>query len=219
MASDAAGHFTGAMHILNLSPCIAAGTPITMSGTVDGNGLLTFTSAAIANQIFTGTAAISSTGVSINSGTYSVAGGCAGGDHGSLSGGVVPAVTGPYNVTFAITTPSNLTLTFTAPLTQSGPDAGGVFHIAGTISNSGQTNCPIATIQTSQLMGNQISFSAPTINDPANTTVNFTGNANVSSKPNVAQMSGQVSTVVGNPANAGANPCGGMSGSAAFAPQ
>jgi hypothetical protein len=124
---------TGVMHIAN-SSCFDVATDVPFTGTSNGSNV-TLASASISGQV------ISVTGTIINSksmtGTYTITGGCAAGDRGSITGTFVPSISGTWKATEAV---GAQTLTTTAVITQrSTPAAIGVFPLTGSISFSGAT--------------------------------------------------------------------------------
>lgn len=148
------GTVTGVAHLL--SSCYGFATNVPLDGTVDASGNIVLTSAAVSNQVLSVTGK-SSTGTSLQSGSYSVAGGCGGGDKGTLSGGVVPPLTGTYSGT--VHSVSGINIGVVAQLTQTTvPDSNGYLHVAGTAAFSGspcfsQTTIANATTDTLVLGG------------------------------------------------------------------
>lgn len=134
LQTDSTGHVSGMLGISNsVSNCITAGTVSAFTGMIDSMNLLTLTSAPINGQVisFTATARPNET---FASGTYTVAGGCLAGDHGSLQ--AQHLLTGSYTGSVLINgSPINVTLNFAPP---GSPDATGAYSIqaSGTFSNT-----------------------------------------------------------------------------------
>src|SRR5277367_1524718 len=78
----------GTLYVVN-SNCYSPSTTITFTGTVKGDNL-TLTSTGISGQVISVTSA--AMGSSSFSGTYTVTGGCDGGDTGNLSANTVPSI-------------------------------------------------------------------------------------------------------------------------------
>ena len=126
---------TGVMHIFN-SSCFDFGTNIYFSGTSNGNSI-NFTSAPMDGQVVSVTATAS--GSKSLSGTYSIAGGCSAGDHGTISGTFVPSISGTWKATETV---GSQTLTTTATVTQQATaDQWGTFPLSGSITFAGPTTC------------------------------------------------------------------------------
>lgn len=169
------GIVTGIAHIT--SSCYAMATNVPLSGNVDAAGNVSLLSASVNSQVLsvTGKGATASL---LQSGTYSVVGGCAGGDKGTVSGSTVAAVNGTYAGNFS--TPLGLVVPVTAKITETVVDSNGFLHLGGTLSFTGSpcfTQAAITTAATdTQLLG-------------AHLTANFT----VTSPAAVIATSGSVS--------------------------
>ena len=84
---DSSGQVSGTMGITtnpNVTTCFPAGSNAAFSGTINGQGQLMLTSAPVAGQVITLNATVSSDGNFFSKSTYSVAGGCLGGDQGGV---------------------------------------------------------------------------------------------------------------------------------------
>lgn len=126
---------SGIMHVFDSACFISAEDNLPLSGSFSGD-TLTLTSGTLDSQVVTVKA--TGTGASLT-GTYSVAGGCADGDHGTIVASYLPPVTGTWTSTFK---DYGNTVSMSATLTQaSTADANGVFPLSGTVSFSGLT-CP-----------------------------------------------------------------------------
>jgi len=71
----------------------------------------------------------------LNSGSYTIAGGCAAGDKGTVTGFIAPSFTEHYSGTFVSI--SNVAITTAIFSTRSGPDTAGLHHLSGTVSFTG----------------------------------------------------------------------------------
>lgn len=130
---NSSGTVTGTMHVTNNTGCypISTGDPVdvpftgTFNPTTDA---LSLTSSAIASQVITINGTLNSSTSALASGTYSITGGCATGDAGTITGNQDSSLTNNY--TGSLTSPA---VTFTAPLFEQGPDTHGNFSL-GVIS-------------------------------------------------------------------------------------
>ena len=134
---------TGLLNQFSDSSCFS-GTTVPFAGTLNGDSL-TLTSSALAGQLVT--INVIGSGGSF-AGTYSVAGGCAGGDKGSITANYVPPLTGTWsgNLTnpdgTVLVNPSNGTVvTANLTLTQSPTATNGNFPLTGTIALGGGLAC------------------------------------------------------------------------------
>jgi hypothetical protein len=89
--NQAGSAVSGNLHVVG-SDCYDLTVPISVTGSLNGTRL-TITSASSNGQVIT--ANLVSSGKSV-SGTYSILGGCAGGDKGSVSGTWVPPISGTW---------------------------------------------------------------------------------------------------------------------------
>jgi len=119
------------MHI-DHSSCYELTTDVPLSGTITGSSF-TLTSSIVNSQVITVTGTI--TNSSTLQGTYSIAGGCAAGDRGTVSGVLVPSVNGTWKATDSST---GTTVTITGTITQSATGtADGIFLLTGSFTYSG----------------------------------------------------------------------------------
>lgn len=159
------------------SACFAATTPVPVSGSVSGQSA-TVTSAAIASQTIsatlTGTAnAINGSYNAIN-GSYSVTGtGCAGGDHGSLSGVLVPSITATWKGTFTSNGAGNPQVSVTAPISEGAATATGTFAVTGTAAYTGSPCVSTGTLTTASAMAGGVVDVV--INNNDGSTIEFVG--------------------------------------------
>lgn len=140
---------TGVLHFVNSSCYLASQkgsttfVDIPITGTLSSKGNLTASSSAVNGQTleFSGTW---SNGA-ISSGTYSITGGCADGDHGTVTGFPVPSLTGTYSGTFVSTT--GVQVKATVSLTQSSTDNDGFYALTGSASFSGSPCFSSGTVE------------------------------------------------------------------------
>jgi hypothetical protein len=144
------GTVSGVLHVLS-SNCYAWNADVPFSGTESTTGVVSLTSSPVANQIMTIKGTMTSSSLS---GTYSVAGGCANGDSGTLAGQTVPA----YNATMTGTFLSNSGLSVPVSIitTQSGPDIHGMFSLSGTVTFKNSPCFATGTITNSIVTGDAI---------------------------------------------------------------
>lgn len=125
----------------------------TVSAAVGTLGVLSVTSSAVAGQVLSLSGTVSSD--TLLGGTYSIIGGCAGGDKGTVTGYMVPPYTNTYSGTLGSTINGGVAISTTIITTQSGPDADGFYHVTGTATfNSAGAPCLISgTITSSTITG------------------------------------------------------------------
>ena len=164
--------FLGVVHVLN-SSCYNINTDVAVAGTITaGTNALTLTSAPIGGQVITVNGTISAAGNSLSAGTYTITGGCATGDHGSVTGFIAPAFTNTYSGSF--TSISGPVITISVTTSQGAfPDADGLFHLTGTVTFQNSTCFNSGTITGSAVAG---SFFQVTLTTNTGATVLFVGN-------------------------------------------
>ncbi len=130
---------SGTMFV-DLTTCSTAPAVIDLSGTMSGNSF-TLKASPLDNQVITIQGTIQ--GPNSLSGTYSISGGCANGEQGSIAGVYVPPLTGTWKTTESV---NGTPVTITLKLTQA-PNATstGYFPLSGTATYSGS---PCATTGT-----------------------------------------------------------------------
>jgi hypothetical protein len=141
---------SGVLHVSN-SSCFDGATAIPVSGTVSGD-TVTLTSDSIIGQVITITGSATS---NLMTGTYSIASGCAGGDHGTITAVLIPPVTGNWTGTF---TDDSTGKAATASFSQDAPNPDGYSPLSGTLNLSG-SQCSISgTLATEQswVLGNLV---------------------------------------------------------------
>jgi hypothetical protein len=144
--TQSSGFVSGVVHVL-FSDCYNFQDDLAVTGTVKTDGTLTLTSSGLSGQVLTVKAKVSTDGSSITSGTYSIAGGCADKDTGTIVGGTFPLINGTYKGIY--TTPGKSSVQVTAQLTQSPtPDAHGFFHVSGATTFVGSTCFSTGAIMT-----------------------------------------------------------------------
>jgi hypothetical protein len=193
---------TGILHFLNSSCYYDASTGnsvlynIPMTGNISSAGDLTLTSGPVNGQVLTIAGVWTSS--ALTGGTYKVAGGCANGDAGTITGYAAPPVSGTYSGTFVSV--SGVQIKTMVTLTQTGPNSNGMYGAWGTATFTGSP-C----------------FSSGNI-DPADTTADliignfvqvriFTGNGLVlfqgTGDPTATVITGTYSITGGSPGCAG----------------
>jgi hypothetical protein len=100
----------------NSDPCYNIADPIPLSGTIDAQGNISVTSAAIRGQVLSFTGVLASDRSSVSLGTYTFKGGCADGQSGLLTGVKFKPIGGVYSGTLGAT---NSSIAVSADLTQS----------------------------------------------------------------------------------------------------
>lgn len=152
------GNVTGVLHVLT-SNCYAWNTDVPFSGTESTTGAVSLTTSPVANQVMTIKGTMTSSSLS---GTYTVVGGCAGGDSGTLSGQTVPAYNVTMNGTFL--SKSGLSVPVSIVTTQTGPDIHGMFPVTGTVTFTNSPCFATGTITNSIVTGDVIAVTI-TAND------------------------------------------------------
>jgi hypothetical protein len=154
LKAEATGAVTATMHVAD-STCFNSQTDVVpFTGTITSAGAFTATSSAVNNQIIHFTATITPDGSTISGGTFTITGGCATGEHGTLSGFEVASMTAT-SYTGSFVSGSNTITVSSSPLTQ-GTTANpqGQFPLTGTLAFSTST-CGLssATVQTGTVAG------------------------------------------------------------------
>jgi hypothetical protein len=115
----------GAVHV-DGSNCFDALTTVGLTGTLTGNKV-SLTSTSVVGQVIVLVGDISDTAFT---GTFTIKGGCAGGDQGNVTGVKIPSITSHLSGTF--TTSGKGTFAVTAVVTQGVASSAGSYAIAGT---------------------------------------------------------------------------------------
>lgn len=171
---------SSAVHV-DGSTCFDQHTAIVLTGTLTGSEI-SLTSASVGGQVITFTGSITDT---VFTGTYTIIGGCAGGDHGDVTGIKIPPITGQLGGTF--TTSGNQSFNVAVQLSQGSASSDGSFGITGTVTFS--ASCLTAGTITSGtfpsgsfIVGTSVTLEIVTVNG----TVDFHGTAN----PTTGNISG-----------------------------
>jgi hypothetical protein len=196
--TDSSGHVTanfGVTSVGTTNTCFPAGSAGSFTGTLSPQGQLSLTSGAINGQTISMTATISTDGNNFfkDRGSYTITGGCLGGDTGSFF--ISRLLTGPFTGSFLATGGLiGVTVTFGPPGL---PNADTSFPLNGTATFSNTAGCggfTTATITSgaepglnaaftmaTNLAGNTISFNGGTIE--AATGLQFGGSFAITSGP------------------------------------
>jgi hypothetical protein len=163
---------SGEVHV-DGSNCFDQMTTMGLTGTLTDSEI-SLTSASVGGQVTTFTGSITDT---VFNGTYTINGGCAGGDHGNVTGIKIPPITGQLSGTF--TSSGNETFNVMAQVSQGSASSEGSFGITGTVTFS--ASCLSAGTITSGtfpsgsfIMGTSVALEIKTDNG----TVAFHGTAN-----------------------------------------
>ena len=156
--------FVGTAYIIgaaypNAGPCYNIDDPIPLSGTIDAQGKLSVTSAAVRGQVLSFTGVLAPDHSSVSLGNYAFTGGCADGFSGSLTGVKFKSIAGVYVGT--LTEPDS-SVAVSADLTQLPGNPGGYIGVKGTVSYTGSGCTEEFTITGSELAGRfiQLNLSA-----------------------------------------------------------
>lgn len=133
---------SGTLHVSN-SSCFDWASDIPVAGTMSGN-TVTLTANSVTGESITITGAANSGGIT---GSYSISGGCADGDYGTIAAVLVPPVSGNWSGTFA----SNGTnQPATASFAQDVPNTDGFSPLSGSIAFSGSPCFTSGTLEAGQ---------------------------------------------------------------------
>ena len=164
----------GAAHLQGLN-CFSPLTTIGLSGSLTGADL-SLTSASVSGQVITLGGTISNKSLT---GSYSISGGCANGDSGTVKGFHVPTIQGRWRVIFDVNGAHNGGI---ADLTQESSSSGS-FPVSGTTDDSSGLACLSGTIAPgafpapSFIMGTAVALKVNT----SDGTINFDGAVNETS--------------------------------------
>ncbi|HEY2170827.1 MAG TPA: hypothetical protein VGJ30_14465 [Candidatus Angelobacter sp.] len=177
--TDTSGHVTGNFGVTSVgstNTCFPAGSAGSFTGTLSPQGRLALTSVAINGQTISVTGTISTDGNNLFTGrpSYTITGGCLGGDNGSLF--VSTLLTGPFTGSFLATGGLiGVTVTFGPPGL---PNADTSFPLTGTATFTNTAGCggfTTATLTSGAEPGLQAAFTMST--NLAGNTISFTGGA------------------------------------------
>jgi hypothetical protein len=121
---------SSAMH-LDGSNCFDPLTTVGLTGSLTDGNSVSLTSTSVDGQVVAFSGNTTDTAFT---GTYTIAGGCADADKGTVTGTKIPAITGTLNGTF--TTSGNATFDVVAQVTQGGASFAGTFGLTGTATFS-----------------------------------------------------------------------------------
>lgn len=133
----------GAVHV-DGSNCLDPLTTVSLTGTLNGS-TVSLTSGPVDGQVIALTGSITN---GLLTGTYTISGGCANDDQGSLNGFKIPAISGRWR---GRTIVNDQTGTLTLTLTQGNVNADGSFGLSGSASNATYFGCDEGTITSGTL--------------------------------------------------------------------
>ena len=149
---------SGSMFVVG-SLCFDVSQAVSFTGTVRGKQV-TLTSATVAGQVLK--VAATTTSTSAMSGTYTITGGCADGDNGTVDANAVPAISGTWKGPLTGSGGSNVDLSIA--LTQAKTaSADGSFPLTGTLTYTGSTCSVNGTITSAFIAGSYILINANTL--------------------------------------------------------
>lgn len=215
LTTDSAGNVTGTVHVDDIPACFDATADLALTGKVTqiSGGAASFQlMAAGSSTISIGGGLVPSVPAggpaTFDRVTFNLQGSTLQCDGvGNVVVSVLPVISGSWTGTF---TSGSTSFRYSGTLNQSGADAHGIFHLSGTLNSVGSPSCPSVTIQSSEVLGRFVSFSAPAVNDPANSVLD-----SQLDNDGHGTMIGSFSFSPGNPQNP-ANPCAGLSGQVQF---
>ena len=144
---------SGTLHV-DESACYATSDSVPVTGTIKGTNL-TITSGNIAGQVIT--ASLVGSGKAV-SGTYSISGGCASGDHGSVTGTWIPNISGTWNGNILT---GSTAVAVKASVTQSSTaSANGTYSVVGQMSYTNSPCSTGATVSTGFIVGDMVYIGA-----------------------------------------------------------
>lgn len=170
----ATSSLNGVVH-LSGSTCFDPTTTIALTGTLSSAGDVRLSSATVAGQVISLNGTVNGNGLN---GTYSVGGGCAGGDQGSFTGNAIPYIANSLNGMF--TSSTGQTFEVTGDIAQNAsPNSDGSYGIEGTATFSGSCLSSGTLISGSAqsgsfILGTSVAFQIQT----GNGTVVFLGTLN-----------------------------------------
>jgi hypothetical protein len=156
--TNTGGAVSGTLHAVD-SSCFTAAQDIAISGSVTPEGSITITSAAVSGQTisftgFTGPSNAPARDPLVLIGSYSITGGCAGGQSGTILGNVVPPLTGTFSGTFESV--SGLSIPVTISVIQSAANSDGEYTVSGAATFTGSPCFSAGTITSSVLFGENL---------------------------------------------------------------
>lgn len=164
------GTASGVIHILD-SACFQLTQDIPFTGTISTTGVVSFTSTPVSSQVVSVTGTIVTAGnEEVLTGSYSVVGGCANGDKGTVIGVTVATLTNTYSGT--IVSASKISVPVTMTIAQTGPNSDGFFLITGSATFTGSTCFSTGTISSSEVAGD---YTEAVLTTDKGGSVNFIG--------------------------------------------
>jgi hypothetical protein len=171
--TQSGSHVSGTMHVTG-SECFDPSAQITITGTVSDKKV-TLTTAASNEQVITVTATgTSAAGASASalSGNYTVTGGCAGGDQGTVTANAVPSISGTWAGTLANNASGpagSVSATISIALTQAATaSSDGTFALTGNITYTNSACSVSGTLgEGSSVNGQFVLINAGTVNQDA----------------------------------------------------
>jgi hypothetical protein len=196
-------NIAGTMYIVdNISNCLTANNGIPFTGTVKGTQV-TITSPSLNGAVITVLASGTTTSTTTSlTGTYSVAGGCADGDTGTVTANVVAPITGTWAGSLsncAAGTNGCSTATISVDMTQaSTASSDGTFAITGNVTYTNSACSVSGTITSGSIAGQFVVLDASTVDQSTNTGSFVYGLSFVDSPTTPANMSGTYNVTDGD---------------------
>jgi hypothetical protein len=144
--------FVGTARIIGAA-CYNITDPIPLSGTIDPEGNIAVTSAAVRGQVLSFTGLLAPDRSSISLGNYAFKGGCGDGQSGLLTGVKFKPIGGVYSGSL---TGSSASIAVSADLTQSSTDDAGFLGVKGTVTYTSSACTDEFGIASSELAGRSI---------------------------------------------------------------
>ncbi len=149
--TDGIGRITGTLHVEG-SSCYLITDDVPIMGNVTLQGQLTLSSSMVKGQILTIMGSASPDGKSVTNATYTITGGCAAGEHGTVTGIVVQGFSGNYSGTLKSNSGSSVSVS--GSLMQAGtPDVHGFYMLSGMLNFAGSSCFSSAMVQNSDVAG------------------------------------------------------------------
>jgi hypothetical protein len=172
--TNSSGSASGMLHAQG-SACYPISQDVPVSGSLTPLGNVTLTSTAVAGQTLTITALSNSvyvpaTNPQVMFGNFTISGGCADGESGTVNGLVAPSLNGVYAGTFQTVTGS--TFGASISLLQGGPNVDGQYSVSGSVVFTGSPCFSTGAIASSTIFGD---YSDVTINTNDGGTMEFRG--------------------------------------------
>jgi hypothetical protein len=159
------GSVSGTIHMLN-SSCYLLSQDIPVTGTVTTAsittaGTISLTSSSVSGQGISVKGTIAAGGSEeVLEGSYTIAGGCAAGDKGTVEGMTVPSYTNTYSGTFVSV--SKISVPVSMTIAQTGPNSDGIYQATGSANFTGSNCFSTATISSSEILGDYMAITMAT---------------------------------------------------------